>query len=544
MLTKHASLRQSRAGCQRKLFRIMWSAMFLPVMVLVPLLSQLVTNCWSANILYISSVASPSHFLWSQRLFERLAKLGYNLTVVNLYKQGTIKDVQFIKLDGIIDNLAMEEEDYIEFGQMNPFAVVMSFSELELYVCELAIKSPGFKSLLEYPKEFRFELVIHDHLAGPCLLALLTRFNYPPLILATAYNRLSTTTESLGSLIFPGFIPNQVYDVYGSMNFYQRCYNFLLFTWEILWKEFIYYPKLDSIVKQELNQTVSVSSLEKHALLAILNSNPILEPSEPKLTNVIQAGGLHIKPSKPIPPDILKAIDSSANGAVLFSLGTNVRSDLMSTSILRNIITVMRNLPSLTFLWKLDSEHCLPLELPANVITSPWLPQNDLLAHPKLRLFITHGGLLSVQEAVWHGVPILGLPFFADQFGNVNQLVSKGIGKRMELVSLTSQQFEHSIVDIITNDSYKQTAMQLSQIVRDQKEHPLDLAVWSVEWILRNAEMSHMWDRSLQQLGILEKYSLDVLIVFLGGLALVLYYVNVMLYWVLIQKSWNKIRFK
>lgn len=36
--------------------------------------------------------------------------------------------------------------------------------------------------------------------------------------------------------------------------------------------------------------------------------------------------------------------------------------------------------------------------------------------HPKTKLFMSHGGLLSSQETTWHGVPTLIIPFFADQF--------------------------------------------------------------------------------------------------------------------------------
>lgn len=37
--------------------------------------------------------------------------------------------------------------------------------------------------------------------------------------------------------------------------------------------------------------------------------------------------------------------------------------------------------------------------------------------HSNARLFISHGGLLGIQETVYHGVPILGIPFGNDQRG-------------------------------------------------------------------------------------------------------------------------------
>ncbi|XP_062556564.1 UDP-glucuronosyltransferase 2B17-like [Armigeres subalbatus] len=488
------------------------------VVIFLVVVGQLATIGLGANILYISSVASPSHFLWSQVLFERLAEVGHNVTVVNLYKDGLIRGVHLLKLDGVIDDLALTEveDDYVEFGQLNAFEMHMAFAELELHVCEIAVQSKGFKRLLGDSKNLHVDLVIHDHLAGPCLLSLLPIFNYPPLILASAYNRISTTSSSLGTMVFPGFIPNQVIDMVEPMSFFQRCFNFVLFCWEHVFREYIYYPKLDAFITINLNHSASVSSLEKRSLLAILNICPILELSEPSYSSVVQAGGLHIKPKNPLPPDLLRTVDMS-NNFILLSLGTNVRSDSLGFKILRELITALSTLSHITFLWKLDSESGLPVKLPSNVITSAWFPQSDLLAHPKIRLFITHGGLLSIQEAAWHGVPIVGLPIYADQFGNVNHMVDKGIGRRLSISTMKSHQLIDCINGVMSNKSYKENAIQLSKVLRDRKESPLETAIQSIEWVLRNAETSHVWKQTLVNVGFLQKYSYDVVAVFAGA---------------------------
>jgi len=73
-------------------------------------------------------------------------------------------------------------------------------------------------------------------------------------------------------------------------------------------------------------------------------------------------------------------------------------------------------------------------------------------AHPNIKLFITQCGLQSVQEAVYHGVPILGIPFFVDQKYNAKKIATGEIGLQLPFQELTKDRLLTSITAIL-NDS-------------------------------------------------------------------------------------------
>lgn len=58
--------------------------------------------------------------------------------------------------------------------------------------------------------------------------------------------------------------------------------------------------------------------------------------------------------------------------------------------------------------------------------------------HKKCRLFITHGGIHSAMEAGYHGVPVVMMPGFSDQFQNVLLMQEKGLGRVIDMDNLNS----------------------------------------------------------------------------------------------------------
>jgi len=66
----------------------------------------------------------------------------------------------------------------------------------------------------------------------------------------------------------------------------------------------------------------------------------------------------------------------------------------------------------------------------------------------------THGGLLSMQEAVWKGIPLIGMPFSIDQIYNVEILVAKGAGIRLDFQNLNTQLIVNVLEEIVYNKRY------------------------------------------------------------------------------------------
>jgi len=71
--------------------------------------------------------------------------------------------------------------------------------------------------------------------------------------------------------------------------------------------------------------------------------------------------------------------------------------------------------------------------------------------HPNVKLFIGHGGLCGVYEAIDAGVPVIGFPFIYDQFRNIDNLVNAGMAVSMDLSSLTKNKFLLAIQELVDN---------------------------------------------------------------------------------------------
>lgn len=68
-----------------------------------------------------------------------------------------------------------------------------------------------------------------------------------------------------------------------------------------------------------------------------------------------------------------------------------------------------------------------------------------------MKLFITQGGLQSLEEALFNYVPVIGMPFYGDQLNNVLKVESKGLGLMIDYKTLKKANFKNAILEIIRN---------------------------------------------------------------------------------------------
>lgn len=136
-------------------------------------------------------------------------------------------------------------------------------------------------------------------------------------------------------------------------------------------------------------QLPSVEELYRNVSLIMVQSHQVLNKPRPMMPGIIQIGGCHIKAPKPLTIDLQTYLDQSPNGVIIFSMGSLLPSAKMPIKYRQTFLDAFGQLKQ-NIIWKFEDEAAV--NVPSNVRIERWLPQSDILAHPNVVLFITHGG--------------------------------------------------------------------------------------------------------------------------------------------------------
>ncbi|PIO72239.1 hypothetical protein TELCIR_05847 [Teladorsagia circumcincta] len=201
------------------------------------------------------------------------------------------------------------------------------------------------------------------------------------------------------------------------------------------------------------------------------NSNPYLDYPRPMLHKTVPLGGITV-PTDPKKNALAKEWDrilGERNTTVLVSFDTVAKSIYMPDEYKRTLLEVFESMPETTFIFKYEDEGSQMAAHLKNVHLSSWVPQNALLADPRLTASITNGDLGSVIELAYLGKPAILIPIFADQTRNAHMLAKHGGGLVLNKVALGHPHLlRESLRKIFDNPSFSQNAKRLSEMLMNQ----------------------------------------------------------------------------
>lgn len=121
---------------------------------------------------------------------------------------------------------------------------------------------------------------------------------------------------------------------------------------------------------------------------------------------------------------------------VYCSLGTYSRVYRHARRLFETVIAALRDRDDLQAVIQIGTAAPLDAfgDLPRHIHLMEHVPQIDILA--RAQVFITHGGLSSVREACYFGVPMLVFPCWNDQPGNAARIEYHGLGLRGDIANI------------------------------------------------------------------------------------------------------------
>ncbi|XP_059480683.1 UDP-glucosyltransferase 2-like [Neocloeon triangulifer] len=443
-----------------------------------------VSAAQGARILGLFGVSGKSHNNFFSALTLELANRGHNLTILTSFptkkSSANYREISVDVMEKFSANFSPFK--HVSEGMLNQLGSMLS---MFLQLCPSVLSSPQVKPLLNE----EFDLVIISTFFNQCFLPF-GQFNNAPMIGISPAGSLGMGMD-MANPEPPSYVPSLFLPLTSKMTFPERLLNTVMTGLIKFLAKYYLKPSMHESAKQFFGPNIpSIEEMERSLSLVIYNNHFSLNSPRPMVPGCVDAGGMHIKQNKePLPKDLQEYMDGAKDGVIYFSMGSVIQGSEFPKEKLQVILDAFKELPQrIIFKWETEN---MPGK-PSNVKIGKWLPQQAILAHPNLKAFITHGGLLSTQEATYHGVPLVGIPFFGDQKLNIAKSSRLGYAVGLDFQTLDKQSVLAAIKTVTGFPSFSKKAKELSKVVRDQPETPLERAVFWTEYVLRHDGAPHL----------------------------------------------------
>ncbi|XP_034536370.1 UDP-glucuronosyltransferase 2A3-like isoform X1 [Notolabrus celidotus] len=486
--------------------------------------------CQGGKILIVP--LEGSHWVNMDIMIKALHSDGHSVDVIRTnqswyildgfphYKTITVPVVEAFNHDFInpilkkIIEIERGESSFLSFAslQVEMFDAMFNMHRIISTMARSMLKDKDFMDML---KERQYDFVFTDPAWGAGVL--LAHALKLPLV----YNVRWITSGEGHMAIVPSplsYIPMTGSGLSDKMTFTQRFKNLLFYLiWQFQDGVFINH-QYQAVCDEVFGSEVRYRELLQGADIWLMRADFVFEFPRPTMPNVIYIGGFQCKPAKPLPEDLEEFVQSSGeHGVIIMSLGTFVSE--LPADITNEIAAAFAKLPQ-KVIWRHKGSK--PATLGNNTLLVDWMPQNDLLGHPKIKLFVAHGGTNGVQEAIYHGVPVVGLPVFFDQYDNLLRLEERGAAQILTLATVDKDNiFLNAIQTVLNEPSYRTNMQRLSRLHRDTPMKPLDSALFWIEFVIRHKGAAHLRTESYK-MPWYSYHSVDIVLFLAGALLLVL----------------------
>ncbi|KAK9881059.1 hypothetical protein WA026_014404 [Henosepilachna vigintioctopunctata] len=465
--------------------------MFQPQMFVFWCFSMFTYEIETAKILAVFHYPGKSHYMGGVALMKILAERGHEVTMVSpIGESEKIDNYRDVVLPEVFEVAEQFMKNYFEYN-MHPYFQIYGISKKCFSLLNTTLSHPKLQNLL---KSEKFDLVILQQIYSDALTYIPYYLDIP-FAFYSPMGASYLTNPSVGNPSYPSFIPDMFLDYSSEMSFFERLDNTMIFIVNSIIRYFFILPNHDRIVKGNFPNAPDISVYNTKASIVLLNTDLSVNDPAPKVPAMIDIGGFHIKPPGKLPRDIEDIMSSSRYGVIYFSMGSNLKGVDMPPHIIDIIMNVFAKLNQ-TILWKWENDELVGK--PDNVVIRKWFPQNDVLAHKKMKLFITHAGLHSIQETVYHGVPCLTIPVYTDQLSNAKRAVGGGYAELIHLNDISEEKLYTLIDKLLCNSNYSAAAKKRSAIMRDRPLSPADTAAYWVNYTIRHNGADHLKVASLK----------------------------------------------
>ncbi|KAI1704787.1 UDP-glucoronosyl and UDP-glucosyl transferase domain-containing protein [Ditylenchus destructor] len=325
------------------------------------------------------------------------------------------------------------------------------------------------------------------------------------------------SANNFGIPSIPSYSQNPLFAFVEGMNanFFQRAVKFYYGIFEANYMSPTAVNLYETVVQSAFSKDFpTLKQIARNTSLIFVNINEMLDFPKPISNKIVYIGGIVRSEVKPLAEDVKSILENSKKGAILLSFGSIWDTAKMSEQLKLSFLKVFSKFPEYDFIWKLkvNESDIELLRSSTNLHVFEWMDQGSILAHPKLVAFISHCGQNSLSEAAHSGVPLVGIPLFGDQVFNAALMRHKGIGEYVDIKTADDPDVIAQALEKVLNDQkYRQNAELIRKKLQLAPFKPEERLVKWVEFAAEFPELNELNLPTVQEMGFMAYYSLDVI---------------------------------